>query len=73
MIIQTQYDQLTEEELIQQILEWAEEHDSFDTEFVESVSEAYDEYGDLTCAQREGLERIYARFRIGQWFKKKGM
>ena len=46
------------QELIDEVVELAEEHDWFDSEFVESVSEQYYERGDLTDAQMQALENI---------------
>ncbi len=58
-------------EAIELIEAYAAEHPSFDTEFIDSVSEAYDQYGSLTDGQFEACERIIARFRMGQWEKDK--
>ena len=58
-------------EAIELIEAYAAEHPSFDTEFIDSVSEAYDQYGSLTDGQFEACEHIITRFRMGQWEKDK--
>ena len=51
-------------ELIDAILEWAEDHPEFDPSFVISVSDWCAEH-EITSRQEEALQRIYERFRIG--------
>ena len=46
------------QELIEEVAELAEEHDWFDSDFVDSVSEQYYERGYLTDAQMQALENI---------------
>ena len=43
---------------LEQVIQLAEEHDWFDSEFVESVSEQYEEKGILTEKQISALENI---------------
>lgn len=49
---------------IQAVLDWAEGRPNFDTSFVESLSERYDRFGELTGNQEDALDRIIERFRI---------
>jgi DNA polymerase III epsilon subunit-like protein len=51
-------------DLIDRILEWAEDHSWFDTGFVESCQSQLEERGRLTARQIEGLENIARRFNI---------
>ena len=47
------------------IQEWAAtEKDSFDTEFVDDLEEKLDEYGELTEAQDDALDRIICSWKI---------
>ena len=52
------------QELIDDILEWAEKHPSFDTDFVDSMQDALHKYGRLTENQEEALKRIARRWHI---------
>ena len=54
-------------DLIELMEEYANNHDSFDNDFVESVSNALDEYGELTDRQHEACKNIIGRFRMRQW------
>jgi hypothetical protein len=45
-------------ELLEEVVELADEHDWFDTEFVDSVSEQYEDRGFLTDGQIRALENI---------------
>lgn len=51
-------------EKIDLILEWAERHPFFDTDYVESLSRALRDNGDLTQYQEQGLDNILAKFHI---------
>lgn len=55
---------MTQEEKIEAILEWAEDHDFFDIEFVETMGEKLEEYGELTDRQESALDNIIEKFRI---------
>jgi DNA polymerase III epsilon subunit-like protein len=52
------------QDLIDRILCWADDHDWFDTGFVESLQASLDEYGSLTDRQLGALENIVARWGI---------
>lgn len=54
------------EEKIELILDWAKSHSSFDTEFVESVLEYFEEHYELTDAQDAALDNIIEKFGIGE-------
>lgn len=49
---------------INAVIRWARSRKWFDTEFVESLQEKLDEYGELTSAQEEGLDNIIKKFKI---------
>lgn len=55
---------MSDEEKIEMVLEWAEDHPNFDTTFIESLQEALQQYDELTPAQSKGLDNIIYRFRI---------
>lgn len=55
---------LSDEELINAILDYADKHPTFDDEFILSVRDSYAEYGSLTQPQRDALERVYKAFRM---------
>lgn len=55
---------MSDEEKIEMVLEWAEDHPNFDTTFIESLQEALQQYDELTPAQSRGLDNIIYRFRI---------
>ena len=44
--------------LIERVLDWAADHDWFDTSFVESLQEGLEKWGRLTPRQLEALENI---------------
>ena len=44
--------------LIERVLDWAADHDWFDTSFVESLQESLEKWGRLTPRQLEALENI---------------
>ncbi len=53
------------EEKIEMVLEWADEKDrDFDTEFVESLQEFFDDNGHLTTAQMKALDNIIDRWGV---------
>jgi hypothetical protein len=53
------------EEKIEMVLEWADnENPDFDTEFIESLQEQYEEKGWLSEKQEEALDNIINKFRI---------
>lgn len=54
----------SDEELINVIIDYADEHDNFDPEYAHNMEAAIEEYGELTHAQREGLENIVTKFRM---------
>ena len=62
---------MDDHELIELIQEYAAAHKSFDTDFIDSVSEAYEEYGGLTGGQHDACENIVKRYRMEQWAKNK--
>lgn len=51
-------------EKIEAIREWAEFKPWFDLSFVDSLEEAYNDYGELTDAQECALDRIIEGFKI---------
>lgn len=55
---------MSDEEKIEMVLEWAEDHPKFDTSFVESLREALEQYDELTPSQSHALNNIIERFRI---------
>lgn len=55
---------LDDEEMLDIVDEYAEEHDSFDNSYAESLRDALAEYDHLTDGQRRGLENIIYKFRM---------
>lgn len=55
---------MTDEELIELVQEYAEDHPKFDTDFIDSLEDAIGEYGELTSGQRDALENIVLKFRM---------
>lgn len=55
---------MSDEELINIALDYADENENFDVSFIKSLEEALDEYDELTDAQRRGLENIVTRFEM---------
>ena len=55
---------MNEEDKIQLILDWAEDHSRFDPTFVESLAERLETEGSLTERQIESLDQIIEKFRI---------
>ena len=50
--------------LIERVLDWAADHDWFDTSFVESLQESLEKWGRLTPRQLEALESIIDRLDV---------
>lgn len=55
---------LSDQDLIIRILDWAEDKIGFDAVFVESVSQFYEKYKRITDNQRTALENIAEKFDI---------
>lgn len=55
---------LDDEEMLDIVDEYAEEHDSFDNSFAVSLRDALSEYDHLTDGQRGALENIIYKFRM---------
>lgn len=55
---------MDDEEKVEMILAWAEDHSEFDPKFVEEMQEKLDEYGHLTDRQSESLNKIIERFNV---------
>jgi len=55
---------MDDEEMLDIVDEYAEEHDSFNNSYAESLRDALAEYGELTNGQRNGLENIIHKFRM---------
>lgn len=53
-----------QDDRIDLILSWADEHPDFDTAFVDSMAEKLETYGELTEAQSDALDNIIERWRI---------
>jgi hypothetical protein len=53
-----------DQEKIELILDWANEHPKFDPTFVEELSHKISEYGELTESQSEALDNIIERWHI---------
>jgi hypothetical protein len=53
---------MSDDELINIALDYADENDNFNPHFIKSLEEALEEYDELTDAQRAGLENI-----VKQW------
>jgi DNA polymerase III epsilon subunit-like protein len=49
---------------LERILAWADDHPDFDTTFVESVLEKLEDYGTLTEAQQNAIDRIIDRWDV---------
>lgn len=52
------FDDMTDAQLCDAILEWADTEDAFDPGYVESVKAQLEEKGSITESQRRALERI---------------
>jgi len=50
--------------MIETIKQYAEEHKSFDTEFIVSIESNFNEYGELTSYQLQAMENIINKFRM---------
>ena len=53
-----------EHEKIEAIRQWAFDHDWFNTDFIEQLSEAFEKYGHLTPSQEQALDNIMDKFEI---------
>lgn len=56
---------MADREKIDLVLDWADDHPEFDASFVESLEVYLDNRPELTQTQREALDNIIARWRIG--------
>lgn len=54
-------------DLIDTILEWAEEHPVFDGTFVLAMQERRDNGHELSWNMESALAHIYASYKIGKW------
>jgi hypothetical protein len=59
---------MNEDEMLEQCQAYADKHESFDRNFIDSLDESLNEYDSLTSAQYYALENIYNKFRIEKWF-----
>jgi len=55
---------MDDEEMLDIVDEYAEEHESFNNSYAESLRDALAEYSELTDGQRNGLENIIRKFRM---------
>lgn len=55
---------LSDEELINIALEYADENESFNPDFIHSLEQDLDKYDELTPSQRDGLENVVKKFRM---------
>lgn len=55
---------MSDEELINLALDFADENPEFNVSFIKSLEEALDEYDELTDAQRAGLENIVEKWNM---------
>ena len=49
---------------INMILDWAEDHPTFDTEFVENIQSQFEDSGSISDAQDQALDNIIERWKI---------
>ena len=61
------------EELIDLIIDYAHDHKSFDTDFIESISDSLSEYGELTSGQSAACQNIVDRYRMVKWREEKDL
>jgi hypothetical protein len=59
---------MNEDEMLEQCQAYADKHESFDRDFIDSLRDSLYEYDQLTFAQYSALENIYNKFRIKKWF-----
>lgn len=52
------------EELINIVQEYAKEHPKFSTDFIDSIAEKYDKYGELTEGQYKAVKNIIEKFNM---------
>lgn len=57
-------DEATTAEKIDAILDWAEEHPEFDTDFVESLASQLEDKGELSENQEDALDNIIEKWHI---------
>ena len=55
---------LSDEELLNIALDYADDTPSFDSRFVKGLEKSLKEYHDLTADQRFGLENVVKKFRM---------
>jgi len=65
---------VTTEEMIEGILQWAEESGTeFDPDFVRQMKTRIDQGKDLTVGQETAIENIYTQWKVGEWLEKQGL
>ena len=55
---------LSDDELINIALDYADENESFNPDFIHSLENDLEKYDELTPSQREGLENVVKKFRM---------
>ena len=55
---------LSDDELINFALDYADENPSFNPDFIHSLENDLQRYNELTPSQREGLENVIKKFRM---------
>lgn len=58
------FDSYSDEEMVNGVLAWAEDHPDFDSSFIESLSESVEKRGELSEKQRDAVENIAAKWKI---------
>lgn len=53
----------------ERILKWSKYIKKFDTSFIESVMDYYDEHGEFTIAQEIAIDNIIRKFRISKKYQ----
>lgn len=56
--------ELEPDEKIEMVLEWAKDKPKFDTEFIESLNEFFENNGHLTESQEDALDNIIHKWGI---------
>lgn len=51
-------------ELVNVVMDYAQDHENFDTSFTESLRDDFDEYGEITYTQRLSLENVVKKFKM---------
>ena len=54
----------SQREKVDAVLDWAEDHEFFDPQFIESLASWLEDNDELTEKQEEALDRIIERFNI---------